>query len=412
MDSAPRRSSVANGINSFGAVVGYFIDEQTYMRASLWREGILSDLDPQAPCCSNFAAAINDNGDIVGQRSEEGAVLWLANGQRIQLGSLGGRWLAQPYDINNNRQVVGESSAPPDDYPHPFIWQDGVMRDLGTFGGPRGTAHAINDSGSVVGTAEIPGTDNRPFLWEGGDLIQLDMLPEGNNGVATDINDAGLIVGGLEAESHFWYAVKWVDQQLVVIHDESMAWQSSASAVNNHGVIVGSMTLDSDAIVGYVMEDEHMVDLNSLIPPAARREIGSAVDINDYGAIIGLTKGDPARGVILHPVTTSFTLEPPVPGSAGVENVLIANGVTPGARVVFVASRFGGGTVIPGCGVASGAILQLDKPMIVGLAVANQWGIASISRTVPQSTEDVRIVFQAAIPSECKISQVLSHQFY
>ncbi len=412
IDSAPRKSSTAYSINDAGVVVGYFVDEQTYMRAALWREGVLSDLDPQAPCCDNIAAAINENGDIAGQRSEEGAVLWLADGQRIQLGSLGGRWLAQANDINDSRQIVGDSSAPPDDYPHPFIWENGVMRDLGTFGGPRGKALAINNFGSVVGMAEIPGTYDRAFLWEGGDLTQLDMLLDGNNCVATDINDAGLIVGSSETHNHFWYAVKWVDQQLVVIHDDSVAWQSGASAVNNSGVIVGTMTLNSDAVVGYVMEDNHMVNLNTLIPPAARREIGSAVDINDQGAIIGLTKGDPARGVILFPVTTSFTLEPPFPGSAGEENLLIANGVTPGARVAFLASRQGGGAVIPGCSVTTGAVLQLDKPMIVGIAVANQRGVASIARGVPQSADGVRMIFQAAVPAECKVSQVLSHRFY
>ena len=71
--------------------------------------------------------------------------------------------------VNDEGQLVGASSA--SSGTHAFLWQDGVMTDLGALGGgyPDSVAKAINDQGQVVGYSYLPGnTTFRAFLWQDG----------------------------------------------------------------------------------------------------------------------------------------------------------------------------------------------------------------------------------------------------
>ena len=65
----------------------------------------------------------------------------------------GAAWMSV-YDINASGQVVGYAWLG-GHYTnwHGFLWQDGVMRDLGTLGGTSSFASGINASGQVVGYA-------------------------------------------------------------------------------------------------------------------------------------------------------------------------------------------------------------------------------------------------------------------
>ena len=54
------------------------------------------------------------------------------------LGTLGAVQSAQAYSINDDGQVVGYAAN------HAFLWQNGVMTDLGTLGGNSSGASAIN----------------------------------------------------------------------------------------------------------------------------------------------------------------------------------------------------------------------------------------------------------------------------
>src|SRR5689334_18024947 len=66
----------------------------------------------------------------------------------IDLGGLAGSKSAQAVAINNVGQIVGKSAN------HAFLWENGVLTDLGTLGGHVSSANAINDLGQVVGESE------------------------------------------------------------------------------------------------------------------------------------------------------------------------------------------------------------------------------------------------------------------
>ncbi len=403
--------SVANAINDSAQVVATAKIDQIDFHAALWESGVLMDLDPSAPCCGSEAWGINSSREIVG-RTTTGTlgVIWLPDGNRIELGTLGGRF-THPKDINDSRQVVGGSNYKPIGYLNPFLWENGNMINLGTFGGEKGEASAINNRGQVVGTAWPPDGETKPFLWENGQLIQLPILG-GDVGWAFDINEDELIVGWATFRYSFeGRAVKWINRQIIEIHDASVADWSSAHAVNNHGVIVGNMTpRGTQQQAAFIIIDDRMVDLNTLAPPRRQRQIARAWDINDAGVIVGETRGDPVRGYVLSPVTPTMTLDPPAPGLAGRRNTLRVTGATPGVTVHFVYGTYGGGTIIPGCGIQVNA-LQIRNPVVIGTAVADGNGVASITRTVPPIARGQTILFQAVVQNECAISQLVVHRF-
>ena len=90
----------------------------------------------------------------------------------IDLGTLGGS-ASQAHEAHGitsalDRAVVGQAQTPSGDW-HPFLWTDGRMQDLGTFGGPLGSAASLNLFGVVVGHADAPGpaaANPRAFRWD------------------------------------------------------------------------------------------------------------------------------------------------------------------------------------------------------------------------------------------------------
>jgi probable HAF family extracellular repeat protein len=112
-----------------------------------------------------MARAINNHGQVVGMASTASgrsrAFLW-QNGVMTDLGSLREQGSSDAVDINDRGQVVGWSDG------YPFLWQNGVMTDLNGLI-PAGSgwllqgAHAINRHGQIVGWGyynDVP----RPFL--------------------------------------------------------------------------------------------------------------------------------------------------------------------------------------------------------------------------------------------------------
>ena len=70
------------------------------------------------------------------------------------LTDLGGPLLIHANDINEAGQVVGSATTAAGQ-PHAFLWDDGVMTDLGTLGGPTSSAGGLNDAGQVVGGSRV-----------------------------------------------------------------------------------------------------------------------------------------------------------------------------------------------------------------------------------------------------------------
>ena len=87
----------------------------------------------------------------------------------LDVGTLGGS-IAVPGSLsapggvvlNNAGQVVGTSNRAGDGTHHAFLWDTGLLMDLGTLGGSNSEARSVNDAGEVVGSADVSRNQPEP----------------------------------------------------------------------------------------------------------------------------------------------------------------------------------------------------------------------------------------------------------
>jgi probable HAF family extracellular repeat protein len=122
--------------------------------------------------------------------------------------------------------------------------------DLGTLGGNDSGALGINDQGQIVGWSTIPGCSTasgadcrRAFLWDNGVMTDLGFLPGDEGSVANSINNSGVIVGNSErdviAGSGTYRAVIWNSVGPPTPLVNFGVGTSYAKDINSSGTVVG-----------------------------------------------------------------------------------------------------------------------------------------------------------------------------
>jgi probable HAF family extracellular repeat protein len=143
--------------------------------------------------CDNTATSIN--GLLVGKR----AVLW-ENGVARDLGNFGGDGDTVAIGINGRTEVTGASSVVGGGI-HGFLWsRENGMEDVGSLGDdPAGLPSSINNARQMVGASCDADFNCRAFLWENYSMTDLNDLVAEDSPIymvfATWINDVGQIVG-------------------------------------------------------------------------------------------------------------------------------------------------------------------------------------------------------------------------
>jgi probable HAF family extracellular repeat protein len=347
--------TIPSAINDRGQIVGTSSTADGQSHAVLWENGEMHDLAPDLPASS--ASLITNSGTIAGV-SQSGAshlVIW-SNGVRTDLGDLNwvgdrtalwpvamteagdlvaaqsngerthsGIWragvkevlrglggermppaVATALDMNNRGQIVGGSMVGENagnEITHAFIWENGVMRDLGVLadhcspipGTTCGAASAadINENGDIVGRSTSTDPGIHAVLWSNGALRDL------GHGWAEAINDAGEIVGYKGEQPVF------NDKGELVSYggNEATFWRAGIATplrslgggktlvvgLNNLGMVIGSSVTSWGGVHVFVWQSgTGLMDLG--VGPAAGEEDGAlAVAINARGDIIGYT---------------------------------------------------------------------------------------------------------------------------
>ena len=283
--------SVASGINDQGWVVGsaYTPGDYESSHAFVWHDGSMTALN--APdCISSFASAINNHNQIVGsaskQKTEHDAVLW-QNEEMLSLGTLGGDQ-AYAYAINDQGQVVGSSADHKGhSNDHAYLWQDGKMQML-PVNGSDSYAFGINNKGHSVGCVNWANRFYTAFLCQqehGEELTP----PIYASWTAHAINDSGDIVGSFETDPEDWtpsHACLWHNgkaEDLGTLPDYKFC---SATAINNNGEIVGTAQ-EGENQRALLWQQKRLIDLNDLLPADAGWTLERATAINSKGQIVG-----------------------------------------------------------------------------------------------------------------------------
>ncbi len=248
---------------------------------------------------SSWANGVNDSGQVVGSSYRSpwnfSAFIW-QNGVMTNLG-VNNYSDSRGYGINNSGQVVGGSAA--------FLWQDGVMTDIGTFTDWTSSAYGINNTAQVVGQAAANEGRCYAFLWEqDSGFVSLGMLPYGwdqlwgNHSGARGINDGGQVVGWsyvdssshkhaflLTPEGDNWYRDTDEDgyNDLMVDLGTLGGDNSNAFATNNSDQVVGWAEIpDGNEHACLWNLGAGVVDLGTLGGSTSH-----ALGINNLGHVVG-----------------------------------------------------------------------------------------------------------------------------
>ncbi len=321
-------SSQANWISASGLIAGVsengeidpLIPGLPEFRAVLWRNGHITDLGtlPEGGY-ESFANAVNGTGQVIGGAlntvpdpnslvgpgflpTQTRAFLW-EHGVMQDLGTLGGTDAMAQF-INERGQVVGlsyTSSAPNTSCPFflplalgSFIWDEkSGMRNLGTLGGTCAVATGVNNAGIVIGDNVNDEPIQRAFLWDNGSIKDLGGTIGGNQAAAEGVNQSGQVAGfATLADESLIHATLW--RRVGEMTDLGTVDQdtcSLASSINSKTQIVGASlpgcAFDNNTRA-FLWQNGSILDLNTLIPPGASLHLRWARDINDRGEIAGI----------------------------------------------------------------------------------------------------------------------------
>ncbi len=240
------------------------------------------------------ATSINDSGQIVGVADTTGTsrgdrAFLYNNGVMQNLGALG-RSNSFASAINNSGQVTGAVYDIDEDFGFAFLYEGGVMQLLPSLpcGSPSRPApcfsngYGINNSGQIVGRYLANFGPSEALLYSDG-TPQSITPADSIRGVALNINDSGQVVGFRDSfddrREAFLYNSASGEQQLLGL--------GIALGINNSGQVVGCTNAPARIFSGvnctgqaFLYSDEVRQDLGTL-----GGSTSAAFGINDFGLV-------------------------------------------------------------------------------------------------------------------------------
>jgi len=310
-------SSDAHAINAHGWIVGISTNGEVdpsnpacgfpplcpQFRTVLWKDGEIIDVGTLGEGLESDPFYVNNGGQVVGSSTinttpdrfsflgaQTHAFIW-QNGVMRDLGTLGGLDSFASFGCNNQRSDLVAGGSFTNSTPnattgvptsHPFLWHNGRMTDLGTLGGTLAGAQCANNQGQVIGQSNLAGDmEQHAFSWEHGTLTDLGTLG-GSFSFAAWLNNEGEAVGvATTAGDQAFHATLWRNGRITDLGSLAGDCFSVADAINSKHQIVGkSFSCDFSSIRAVLWDKGSIINLNAAIP--------EPININDRGEIAGV----------------------------------------------------------------------------------------------------------------------------
>lgn len=409
----PGQSSVyLTALDDFGRVLAE--SSRAPSNPYLWDNGTQSPLTPPSGYLFPRVGGLSPTSRAIAGWGLGGlytdGIVWRAPGGATVLTTPAFALASLAADVNDAGWVVGETDFPD----AAILWRGAEIINLGTLPGGRSiaAAYAVNAVGEVVGVADN-GAELRPFLWQDGVMIDVGGLPADDPGWATAVNDLAEVVGYLDRDGFVWSGGEV--RRLPAL--DTCNGLTKAFGINNDGVIVGRSSRRGDCFEGHAavwsVDAQGRYQVRDIVEDLPLRNypptltLFEAVDINVAGQVAANGEDDVtgvAAGVLLSPY--HFLLSEPDPGRAGVVNTVTVTGLQPREKVAMVWGIGEGaspaGTVCPG-----GIVLMKEIRGVVGPIPANGAGEAEFVVTVPVQAGGLTVRLQALAPQRCAVSHVV-----
>jgi probable HAF family extracellular repeat protein len=289
-------------LNDAGQVVG-----DAGGAAAIYAGGVVTTV-VAAP---SFGAGINDQGDITGylDRNFTPEAFTYIGGTFTNIDPLVASLPAETSGVEiNNSGLVGGNTYLGGENTRGFLFRDGVVEHIGTFGGDYSPLTALNNLGAATGYAAFAGPAGgsyyHAYIYQNGALQDLGTLagsaPE-TDSYGSDINDLGQVVGYSGSRPFLYSGGNMIDL------GSPGTYAGGAQALNDAGVIVGYALFNPAPSEpdwrAFVYDNGALVDLNTLADAPAGWRIINAPDINEAGQILATAcQGSTCSSVLLTPV--------------------------------------------------------------------------------------------------------------
>lgn len=290
--------------NNAGQIAFWRMRPDRSIHAALLSGGDERDLGALPGFGSSISRAINRRGAVAGWSvSSQNLVDSLATthafvndeGRMVDLGTLGGRD-SQALGINDRGDIVGVSSIRSGEPAggigafgnelHAFLYHDGKMTDLGTLpSGSYSVANAINDRGTIAGTAGYGRISVHAVIWRKGAITDLGTLPGGVNSHCASINNRGDVVGYSDIGHEEMHAFVYSNGKMRDLGSLGQA-PTCADAIDDRGRIVGTSAGADGIRRAFLWQNGTMTDLNGLIAPGNPWKLEEAYAINSQDRIV------------------------------------------------------------------------------------------------------------------------------
>jgi hypothetical protein len=285
-------STTATGIDAYGRIVGYYIDDAG-THGFLFDNGAYSSIDyPGATWTA--AHGVNASGQIVGAYGPDaltGRHGFLLNRGSFSTFDVPGSTDTVARGMNSRGQIVGDYLGP-DGQRHGFLLSGGEYLTIEVPDSGAGVASAINDSGHIAGLAGMPGRETG-FLLAGGSYSGI-RFPNSTFTAVLGLNNLGDLVGQVDGPQAPFRGFRRSGGGFAVLDVPDYPFSWDARAINDLGQIVGSYSGTDGRTRGY------------LATPTALRS--GPTDVSDATLIPGVSGPD-------GPATPRDPVTPP--GAAG-----------------------------------------------------------------------------------------------
>lgn len=298
------QASFGFGINDAGQVTGWsWITGNNVSHPFIYDNGRMTDIGSLGGEVVQ-AQAINNNGQVVGSDSKDArtahAVLRAfvySNGNMTDIGGFLGAGVFSVAHGNNDRGQVTGGAAGGNWSGNAWLYNAGVVTDIGTLGGPGSNGFAINNHGQVTGDSLTAGGTLHAFLYTNGTMLDLGALASGHLSHGYAINDVGQVAGSSDIEfnpgpsqgapapaHHAFLYSNGLLSDLGTLGGTS----SDGYGINASGDIVGmSDAAPGSGSVAILYTDGKMFDLNTLVESGLNgATLHYARGINKKGQIV------------------------------------------------------------------------------------------------------------------------------